>query len=580
MKHCLFVLGAFFLTGIGSPLAAATAAPTGGKSIEQFVQRHPRSLDDRTFEVWRNPGRFTKNPDIIELPTGRLMLVYSDTEKHFSTEDQYLIILVSDDRGKTWRKHAVVDSHDMRKGEERLVTPRLSLLKDGRLVVLIDQDDFGHFHEDQPPGIMCYWSSDNGDTWTKPQKLTVKGFEPDRVLDLPDGTLGFAAHLMRGGTQEFADVLHTSSDGGKTWSERATIAHDGYHRFCEGAIVILDGGKELACVMRENHSAGLPSLVAFSKDNGRTWSKSQYLPFGLHRPYVKQLADGRVLVTGRNMLGGLGTFGWVGDLRKEAGTYQIGGPAARFTAELTSEALVIQNKPDEACRYTLMPPESSKSEILFEARLKVEGRPGVAVAFLSLARVLAFRGPVVLSIAPDAVWLGENSFDERRPVDMTKYRDLAIRLRRGLLEVTVDNKVLFSSCVFWESLPLKDFLGQDPSKRSQFGALGGQGTSHWQRVTYRVQNPTQPTFNWLWQAAQKQWPDQYQRDRMIQIHANPAMPGRNPDHGYSSWLTLNDGRILLVDYTSRGDPPGKSHLVGVYINPEDLHDPQPAVAKK
>ena len=563
-----------FLAAGALSTAAIFAATPAAKPIAEYVQRHPRSLDDRTFDVWRNPGRFTKNPDVIELASGRLMLVYSDTEKHFSVEDQHLVLLVSDDQGKTWRKHAVVDSHDMRKGEERLVTPRLSRLKDGRLVVLIDQDDFGHFHEDQPAGIMCYWSSDNGDTWTKPQKLTVKGFEPDRMLDLPDGSLGFAAHVMRGESQEFADVLYTSADQGRTWQERATIAHDGYHRFCEGAMVLLDGGRELACVMRENHSAGLPSLVAFSKDNGHSWTKPQYLPFSLHRPYVKQLPDGRVLVTGRNMLGGIGTFGWVGDLRKEAGTYQIGGPAARFTANLTSEALVIQNRPEEACRYTLLPPESSKSEIVFEARVKVEGKPGVAVAFLSLARVLAFRGPVVLAIAPDAIWLTENSVDERRSVDMTQYRDIAIRLRRGLLQVYVDDKVLFSSCVFWESLPLKDFLAQDPSKRSQWGALGSEGRSHWQRVTYRVQNPTQPLVTWQWQATSQRWPDHYQRERLIQIHANPVMPGRNPDHGYSSWLPLKDGRIFLVDYTSRGDPPGKSHLVGVYINPEDLREPR------
>ena len=544
------------------------------KPLADYVQSHPRSVRDRVFDVWRNEGRFTKNPDIIELPSGRLMLVYSDTEQHLSREDQYLVLLVSDDQGKTWRKHGVVDQHDMRKGEERLVTPRLSRLKDGRLIVLIDQDDWGHFHEDQPGGIMAYWSSDHGDTWTKPQRLDVKGFEPDRVLDLPDGSLGFAAHVMRGETQEFADVLYCSTDGGKAWTERATMAHDGYHRFCEGAVVILGGGKELACILRENHSAGMPDFVVFSKDNGHTWTKPQSLPFSFHRPYAKQLADGRVLVTGRNVLGGLGTFGWCGDLHKEAGRYEVGGPAARFTAGLDSneKALVIENKPQQACRYTLLPPESSKSDIVFEARVKVEGRPGVPVAFLSLARVLAFRGSVLLSIASDGLWLTENLADERRAVDMTRYRDIAIRLRRGLLQVYVDDQVLFSSCVFWESLPLKDFLSQDPTKRTQFGGLGDEGRSFWQRVSYRVFNPTEPQFTWQWQGSSGRWPDQYQRDRLIQIHANPVAPKRNPDHGYTSWLTLNDGRILLVDYTNYGDAPGKSHLVGVYLTPDDLRD--------
>jgi hypothetical protein len=35
-------------------------------------------------------------------------------------------------------------------------------------------------------------------------------------------------------------------------------------------------------------------------------------------------------------------------------------------------------------------------------------------------------------------------------------------------------------------------------------------------------------------------------------------------------LRLDDGRILLVDYTNCGDEAGKSHLVGVYIEPEDI----------
>jgi len=532
---------------------------------------HPRSVHDRVFEIWRNPGRFTKNPDIIELPSGRLMLVYADTEKHFSQEDQHLVILASDDQGRTWRKHAVVASHDKRKGEERLVTPRLSLLKDGRLVVLIDQDDWGHFHEDQTSGIMAFWSTDQGDTWSSPQLMPrVKGFEPDRMLDLPDGTLGFAAHVMRGESQEFADVLYVSEDQGKTWRERATIAHDGFHRFCEGAIVILDGGKELACVLRENHSAGIPSFVAFSKDSGKTWSKPQMLPFAVHRPYVKQLADGRVLVTGRNVLGGLGTYGWTGDLRKEAGRYEPGGPAAPAAMTLAPDALAIENKPGHAARFTLLPPESSKSEVIFSARVKVEGPPGEAVAFLSLNRILSFRGAVVLKIAADGLWMTDNLPDEKKAMDMTRFREVAIRLRRGLMQVYVDEEIAFSVPVFWESLPLRDFLSNDPSKRTQFGQYGDQGRSWWQRVTYRVFNPTQPVFTWHWQAKDGKWPDQYQRDRLIQIHSNPLGPKHSPDHGYSSWLTLKDGRILLVDYTNYGDVPGKSHLVGVYLNPGDL----------
>ena len=527
---------------------------------------HTRSVVDKVFEVWRSPGRFTKNPDMIELPSGRLMLIYSDTDSHWSQKNQVLTLLASDDKGKTWFKHREVASHDMQKGEERLVTPRLSRLNDGRLVVLVDQDDSGHFHEDQEPGILAWWSEDDGDTWSEAQDTGIVGFEPDRVMDMPDGRLGVASQIMRGETQEFADVLSFSDDGGKTWYEQATIAHNGYHRFCEGAIVILDGGKELACVMRENHSAGIPSFVAFSKDAGKTWSDSQMMPFAIHRPYAKQLADGRVLVTGRHVNGGLGTYGWCGDLKAEAGQWSVGGPRQEFAAELTPEALIIENKPEHECRYTLLPPESGKSEVLFEARLRVEGTAGKAAAFLSVS---SLQGTVV-HIAPDWIMLNRASVDTRKPVDMTQERTVTIYHRRGLLEIRVDGKTLIPGCIWRESQTPGDFHGGDPTKRTQFGQMGETGRSFWKCVSYSVKNPTLEDVQWSWDASKGLWPDDYQRRRLIQIHANPPGQKAGPDHGYSSWLVLDDGRIMFVDYTNFGDDPGRGHLVGVYLEPDDI----------
>ena len=73
------------------------------------------------------------------------------------------------------------------------------------------------------------------------------GFEPDRMLELGNGTLAVLTHIMRPDSQEFAEILSLSEDGGKTWREAAEVAHDGYHRFCEGALVFLDGGPRRRC---------------------------------------------------------------------------------------------------------------------------------------------------------------------------------------------------------------------------------------------------------------------------------------------------------------------------------------------
>ena len=526
---------------------------------------HTRSVNDKVFLVWPSPGRFTKNPDMVQLPSGRLMLVYSDTDSHWSQVNQILTILASDDLGKTWYKFSEVDKADLRQGDERFVTPRLSLLKDGRLAVIIDHDDFHHFHEDQPPGNWVYWSRDGGASWSGPHKPAIGGFEPDRIIDLPDGRLAVCSHIMRGDSQEFADIMTCSNDGGQTWSEPATIAHDGYHRFCEGALVLLDGGTALACIMRENHSAGIPCFVAFSGDMGRSWSEPQMLPFAIHRPYAKQLADGRLLVTGRHVNGGLGTYAWVGDLRAEAGTYQIGGPRRKYAAELSSEALVIHNKPEHECRYTMLPAQSSKSEVLFEALVRVEGPESEPVAFLSLSR----HGNVVLPIGAKGIGVGPR-VDLAHQVDMTQYHRITMQHRRGLLRVLVDGRPAIDGPVYWDSDSARDFHGGNPSKRTQFGQLGETGKSYWKSVSYRITNPTFADYAWDWSAESGAWPDEYQRQRLIQIHGNHPDQKPGPDHGYSSWLVLEDGRIMLVDYTNYGDEPGKSHLVGVYLDPEDI----------
>ena len=529
---------------------------------------HTRSIAHQVFEIWRTPGRFTKNPDIIRTHAGRLLLIYSDVDAHWSLENQVLTLLASDDDGETWFRHREIDRADLGAGDERLVTPRLSRLNDGRLVIIVDHNDDGHFHEDQPAGNWLYWSHDQGDAWSPAQNVNgIGGFEPDRVMDLPDGTLGVTSHLMRGISQEFAQVLWTSADGGRSWSERSTIAHDGYHRFCEGAIVLLDSGRRLACVMRENHSGGIPGFVAFSDDCGHSWLEAQMLPFALHRPYAKQLADGRVMVSGRHVNGGLGAYAWVGDLEAEAGSYAIGGPRRKYIAELKHDALVVHNRPEHECRYTLLPPESAFSDVDFEAELRVEASAGHSpVAFMSISRL----GQILL-IATDYIAIRRGRHEVRHSADMTLYHTVGLHHHGGWLQVKLDGATVLNACVFREETPANDFRGGDPLRRTQFGQISDSGRSFWRRVSYRLGNLSLDDFSWTWSADSSEYPDQYQRDRMIQIHANHPNQKPWPDHGYSSWLQRADGSIYLVDYTNAGDVADTAHLVGVNIAPEYIN---------
>lgn len=529
---------------------------------------HTRSVNHKTFDVWRNPDRFTKNPDLVQLPSGQLMFVYADTDAHWARENVVLTLIASDDQGRTWYKLNEVARADLPQ-DERLVTPRLSCLSDGRLVVICDHDDYGHFHEEQPSGNWAWWSDDSGRTWSKPRVTGIEGFEPDRILELPDGTLGVATHLMLSQSQSFADILSVSEDRGRSWKRRSVIAHDGYHFFCEGAIVLL-GGNRLACVLRENHSAGIPSFVAFSDDCGYTWSEPKMCPFALHRPYAKQLGDGRVFVTGRHVNGGLGTYGWCGDLEAEAGQWVVGGPRRKYAAELTDSALVITNQPAHECRYSLLPPESSSSEVLFEAVLMVEGASGEPAAFMSVSTHQWGEGPLVLYMGSDWIGFSVDRPDKKKYLDMTRERLVSIRHCNGLVQVVVDGDVVMSGCCRKGGAVPMDFWGGRPERRTQFGQIGDQGKSAWSRVRYQVKNPTLSDAAWEWNASGGKWPDQYQRKRLIQIHGNHPDRKGAPDGGYSSWVVLEDGRILFVDYTNVGDEHKRSHIVGVSIDPEDI----------
>ena len=536
------------------------------------LHSHTRSIYKKVFDIWKNPDRFTKNPDIVETAEGRHLLVYSDNDQHWSQVDQILTILASDDEGKTWYKLSEVDKAIFANGDERLVTPRLSCLADGRLAVLIDHDDYGHFHEEQSFGNWIYWSYDGGKTWSDHVETEIPGFEPDRIMDLPDGRLGVVSHVMRGKSMEFAVVFSVSDDGGKTWKEQATIAHNGYHRFCEGALVLLDGGKEFACLMRENHNAGLPGFVAFSRDGGYFWTAPQMLPFHLHRPYGKELPDGRVLVTGRNLLGGVGTYAWCGDLKAEAGYYEIGGPMAHYEAVFANGELIMTNGEGLDCRYTLLPPQDSASEVVFEADLRVEGADDKAVAFLCVnGLVMPSINSGVLYIAPNWCMLSDRGVDFAKKIDMRTTRHIRLYSRRGLLTVEVDGQVLISQSVFHETANYGDMYSPVPGGRTQFGQVGEQGKSFWTSVDYKAVNATQPDYEFHWNASAGQYPDQYQRERLTLIHPNvhPSIKAW-PDHGYSSWLILKDGSILFVDYSNQGDAPNKSHLVAAKFSPEDI----------
>ena len=94
-----------------------------------------------------------------------------------------------------------------------------------------------------------------------------------------------------------------------------------------------------------------------------------------------------------------------------------------------------------------------------------------------------------------------------------------------------------------------------------------RGVSHWRAVSASVENADGHSVNWAWRADSGSYPDQFRRDRMVRLDASA-------DTGYSNWDQLEDGTIVIADYTNddfrdANRPASKQPIIRAYIVSEE-----------
>jgi photosystem II stability/assembly factor-like uncharacterized protein len=174
-------------------------------------------------------------------------------------------------------------------------------------------------------------SEDRGKTWKEMPRLgfnCVMTFSS--VVQLKDGSyLGMYHRRIK----RVVQVMQTrTTDGGLTWSKPTLAAQVEGKAPCEPFVFRSPDGKELCCLMRENTHRGR-SLMMFSTDEGKTWSKPQDTPWGLtgDRHAGVYTADKRLVIAFRDTARGSSTHhhfvAWVGtydDIRKgKPGQYRV-----------------------------------------------------------------------------------------------------------------------------------------------------------------------------------------------------------------------------------------------------------------
>lgn len=80
----------------------------------------------------------------------------------------------------------------------------------------------------------------------------------------------------------------------------------------------------------------------------------------------------------------------------------------------------------------------------------------------------------------------------------------------------------------------------------------------------KVENVKDHSIDWSWNASQG-FPDQFRRDRIVRLDRNASFSGGNS--GYSGWTQMQDGTIVVADYTC-GNPSSGVPYVRAYITNE------------
>ena len=262
----------------------------------------------RKVTVSRTDNVYELVPDLVRLPSGKLICVYRESDGHTVRKYSGIVMRASTDGGHTWSKRSpLVEARPDDRGVVlKWNCPRIQKMRGGRLLVLCDafpsppdeRTDLTNSH------IVFWWSDDEGETWSEPQHTSVFGIMPDRMVELPSGAWLLATQARMQGHEydrhgNLTQLAHCSEDGGKTWLGPYFIGQDDRYQLCEGSTVLLPDG-ELVCYMRENSGRNLPGFKSFSSDEGQSWEGVCETPLsGCHRPVAGLLPSGKMLVTYR-----------------------------------------------------------------------------------------------------------------------------------------------------------------------------------------------------------------------------------------------------------------------------------------
>lgn len=247
------------------------------------------------LNLYENPipavrSRQASFPGLAVLPGGELLALFVIGEA-FEAANCRTYVARSEDRGRTWQLEGeLYDQAAMNLDYQFADCYKPTVLPDGKLVAV----GYG-FRRDNPdegisnpetmeilPGYnVVTFSDDSGKTWTPPRRLNLG---VDTVVEisgpclvLPSGTLLAAGPPFTLKAVGQHGLILASEDQGETWSIRSRFYEppEGNITAWETRLAVGPDGTVAALWWAFDLAAGehLPNKIAFSHDEGRTWSE-------------------------------------------------------------------------------------------------------------------------------------------------------------------------------------------------------------------------------------------------------------------------------------------------------------------
>ncbi|OAM90875.1 glycoside hydrolase [Termitidicoccus mucosus] len=523
-----------------------------------------------------NPrGWYYKCANVVLARDGTLVASWQLSDNHTSLLS-HIMVARSTDGGRVWGDYQVIASSNVWEQRGYWVVPQMSVLKDGRIVIICDwgQRDPGQNSpmlsqwqkRDRGMSSHLFWSSDNGRTWTGPRKIDDVGGQPSYIEEFADGTLAFTrtssaeTDLLKKPPLPWGNIYYRSEivysrDGGKTWGESAWLADSPFHGDCETGLADLGDGRVLAATRIGFGLSrfGNPSRLVWSRDCGRTWEKPVLAPFYGHRVHLGRLQSGKLLATFRNYWGSPGSRALVFDPDEKLGFQPTSWIVEEERCELGKDSLTLRTANGKlgAVEFSLYPAQDDQSRVEIEAALRVEVAESHAVAISAGCWV---------QFAPDRVYLGDRP-EAGFALDTRVWHDYRILREKGTIRIFVDGKErlqesitdIWVQSVRFGNRPVEETISSMNPEGQPY--VRNAGISHWRRVSVKVENSLDYSISWDWTPA-RGYPDQFRRDRIVVLDR-----AFFADCGYSSWAQLPDGRIAILDYTTANID--CSHVAGV-----------------